>query len=259
MKKAKITALIYAKDEEAALPGLIRNLRGAADEIILLDGGSTDATRAIAKRMGVRVIIRKKEHAEHVSEESNNYYKKFARNNWVLGIDCDELLTPELKRALPQLVSDGRYKAYRFKRRNYVAPGKWCRRCFYPNYQLRLWDGRFISFPKEVHTEASVQGDVKDTPYEMLHLVYLRGRDRAKIQHQEYSKAEPESLANPLAFALSYAAVFCHFFFFRLGILEPHCWKFLLVRVDYYARHSSHSKNYLSRLLARLPGVKKDH
>ena len=159
----KITAIIHAKNEEDALPGLLRNLRGAFDEILLLDGKSTDRTREIARKMGAKVIIRRKEHLLHISEESNNYYVKFAKNDWIFVVDCDELLTPELKSALPRLVADPRYKACRFPRRNYVTPEVWCRRCFYPNYQLRLFDRRFIKFPKEVHTDPVVDGEVLNT------------------------------------------------------------------------------------------------
>lgn len=254
----KISAIIHAKNEEDALPGLLRNLQGAFDEILLLDGRSTDKTREIAKRMGARVIIRRREHLLHISEESNNYYMKLARNNWIFGIDCDELITPELKRALPRLVADPRYKAYRFPRRNYVSPEVWCRRCFYPNYQLRLFDRRFITFPKEVHTDPIVDGQVKNTVYPMLHLTYTRSKARVESQHQEYQKAESEVLQNPLMFAISYVFVFVYFFFFKLGILEPPCWAYVLVRVDYYARHTHHMKSWISRLAGKMQGKNQD-
>jgi glycosyltransferase involved in cell wall biosynthesis len=255
--KARISALIYTKNEEATLPGVIRNVGGAVDEILVLDGGSSDGTRAIAKKMGARVMLRRKDHLLRINEYTNNYYKKFARNNWIIVVDGDELLTPDLKRALPRLIADPRYRAYRFPRRNFVAPGVWCRRCFYPNYQLRLFDRRYITFPKEVHVEATVDGEVKNTAYDMLHLTYLRSKQRTAEQGKEYSIAEPEKLANPIAYAFSYMAVFCYFFFFKLAILEPACYSFVLVRTDYYARHSFHSKSWLSRIFGKLGGREK--
>lgn len=256
--KAKVSVLIPAKNEEQALPGVIENIRDSVDEIIVLDGKSTDNTRQIARKMGARVIVRKKEFLLHINEYAYNYYKKFARNNWVFILDGDELLSKELKNALPSLIADPRYKAYKFPRRNYVSPGVWCRRCFYPNYQLRLFDRRFISFPKEVHVDATVDGKVKMTGFDMLHLTYIRSKARVVAQHKEYSIAEPEKLQNPFSFAISYALVFCYFFFFKLGITEPYCWKYALVRVDYYARHSYHMRSWLSRIVQKLTGGAKD-
>ena len=49
-----------------------------------------------------------------------------------------------------------------------------------------------------------------------------------------------------------------YFFFFKLGFTEPYCWKYALVRVDYYARHSHHTRSWLSRILQKLTGGAKD-
>jgi len=88
-----LTAILIAYNEELDLPRALASLASVADEIILVDSGSTDHTCDIAREAGARVYTRKLDSLA----EQKNYAASFAINNWVLSIDCDEELSPELR------------------------------------------------------------------------------------------------------------------------------------------------------------------
>ena len=112
MSVSVITAFL---NEEKNLPELFKNIRGAVDEIIVLDGNSDDRTKEVAESLGARYVLRRPEDWERTSEYCTNYYMALAKNDWILGIDTDERLEEDLKKALKSLASDGRYSAYRFR------------------------------------------------------------------------------------------------------------------------------------------------
>ncbi len=91
-----LTATLIAHNEELDLPRALASLSGVADEIILVDSGSTDRTCDIARDSGARVYSRKLDSLA----EQKNYAASFASNDWILSIDCDEELSPELRASI---------------------------------------------------------------------------------------------------------------------------------------------------------------
>lgn len=87
-----ISATIIAKNEEEVIGRCLRSLEGI-DEIIVHDTGSTDKTREIAEKLGARVIAGKPIVPFHFSE-ARNEAMRHAKNDWILTIDCDEVLAP---------------------------------------------------------------------------------------------------------------------------------------------------------------------
>ncbi len=87
-----ISAFIITKNEEARLPAAIAALRGWVDEVVVVDSGSNDATVEIARALGAKVL--------HRDWTGYGPQKRFAeqacRNDWVLNVDADEVVTPEL-------------------------------------------------------------------------------------------------------------------------------------------------------------------
>lgn len=90
---AKLTALIPCKDERRNIRPCIESVRGLADEILVADSGSTDGTLEIVRRLGdCRVIQR-----EYINSANfKNWAIPQARHEWVLLVDADERVTPEL-------------------------------------------------------------------------------------------------------------------------------------------------------------------
>src|SRR6266852_7708175 len=91
-----VTAILIAYNEELDLPRAFASLQGVADEVILVDSGSTDRTCEIARTFGARVYTRKLDSFA----EQKNYAASLSSNDWILSIDCDHELSPELRSSL---------------------------------------------------------------------------------------------------------------------------------------------------------------
>ena len=98
----RLTVLIPCKNEQQQIRGCIESVRGLADEILVADSGSTDATLSIVRQLGgCRVIER-----EFISYSSfKNWAIPQASNDWVLGLDADERVTPELAAEIRRLLA----------------------------------------------------------------------------------------------------------------------------------------------------------
>jgi tetratricopeptide (TPR) repeat protein len=101
MKSKGISLCVLARDEEECLPRLLRSARGVADETIVVDTGSTDATPAIARSFGARVLFHP---FEDDFSAARNVALEAARYPWILVLDADEVLSrrsaPRIRRAV---------------------------------------------------------------------------------------------------------------------------------------------------------------
>jgi glycosyltransferase involved in cell wall biosynthesis len=149
-----LTAALISYNEEADLPRALASLAGIADEIILVDSGSTDRTREVAQTFGARVYTRKLDSFA----AQKNYATSFASHDWILSLDCDEELSPELRASLlawkNQTPEVNGYQILLLT--NYL--GGWIRHSgWYPEYKLLLYNrgkGKFVSALHErVHLE----------------------------------------------------------------------------------------------------------
>ena len=99
----KISAYIRAKNEARMIARVIEAARAVADEVVVVDSGSTDGTAQIAEGAGARVIRRSwlgNGHQKRVGEEA-------CRHDWLLDLDADEILTPELAAEIAALFANG--------------------------------------------------------------------------------------------------------------------------------------------------------
>ena len=92
----KISACIISFNEEKKIEDCLRSLEGVADEIIVVDSLSTDATRDIARHYTDKIF----EQAFLGHVEQKNLAVSKAGNDWVLSLDCDERLSDELKASI---------------------------------------------------------------------------------------------------------------------------------------------------------------
>jgi len=138
-KKAPLTVVILTHNEEIHIERCIRSLLLIAAKIFIVDSFSTDNTVEIAKSLGAEVKQRKwKNYADQFQWGLDNCG---ADSEWVMRMDADEYLEPDLLEELPQALSDVNNEVTGFYiRRKVFFYGKWIRHGgFYPHTLLRIW------------------------------------------------------------------------------------------------------------------------
>ncbi len=113
-----LTALIPAGNEERHIAQCIESARFADEVIVVVDSASTDRTREIAEELADRVLV----HEYENSAAQKNWAIPQCAHEWVLVIDSDERVTPELREDVERVVSaDGPLDGYRIHRINHFA------------------------------------------------------------------------------------------------------------------------------------------
>jgi glycosyltransferase involved in cell wall biosynthesis len=168
--KSTISAIIIAKDEEERIGDCLKSIIWA-DEIIVVDNSSTDKTAEIAKRKGAKVINLK---AGNFSELRNKGAKE-ARGKWLLYIDADERVTPQLRREIVSKVKSQRSKvnttAYAIPRRNFILGKELKHGGWWPDYAKRLFKrDKLIKWTGELHEEPQFEGELGHLKNPFIHL-----------------------------------------------------------------------------------------
>ncbi len=163
----KISAVVIAGNEEKNIADCLESVHWA-DEIIVVDSESTDKTVEIAKRYTDKVFVRKWE--GYASQK--NFSMERARNEWVLSLDADERVSPELLEEIKTLDLSGTDGFY-IPRRNYFLD-KVIRSCGWsPDYQLRLFrKSKTTLTPRRVHEGFSVDGKTEYLKGELVHFTH---------------------------------------------------------------------------------------
>jgi glycosyltransferase involved in cell wall biosynthesis len=140
-----------------------------ADEIVVVDSQSTDETVAIARRYTDRVVVR--EWSGYVDQK--NYAASIARHDWILSLDADERVTPQLAREIKATLAGPEHAAYRIPRVTWHF-GRWIRSTdWYPDYQVRLYDLRSAHWTgRYVHEALASDGTVGQLNQELQHYAY---------------------------------------------------------------------------------------
>lgn len=167
-----LSVVIVAQDEERTIGRVIEAVRAIADEVVLVDSGSTDRTIEIARDLGANVI-----HQDWLGYAAQkNYALSLANNEWILSLDADEIVTPELVAEIKQTLGDPgatEYDGYRLPRILYIGDVPVRHGGFYPDAQLRLIQRGKGSFnDRLVHEAIKVCGPVKVLRNSMLHYAY---------------------------------------------------------------------------------------
>lgn len=132
----KISAVIITYNEEKNIGRCIDSLSGLVDEIVVLDSFSTDGTKRICEEKGVRFHQRPFE--GHIQQK--NHAVTHASHDYVLSLDADEYLSPELRRAIEQVKAQSTHQAYSMNRLSSLR-GRWIYVTdWYPDRKIRLWN-----------------------------------------------------------------------------------------------------------------------
>jgi glycosyltransferase involved in cell wall biosynthesis len=197
-----------------------------AGEIVIVDSGSRDDTVEIARRSGARVIL----HAWPGFGAQKNFAVGEARHDWVLCLDADERLTPELAAAIRAALAagggPGAPAAYAMARRNRFL-GRWLAHGEgYPDWNIRLFDRRRARWTDDpVHENVAADGPVARLAGDLLHAsaesldVYMTKQNRYTTLQAEAMHARGER-AGTARLVLSPLVRFVRFYIGKQGFRD---------------------------------------
>ena len=153
----KVSVTVITQNEAANIEAALLSVSWA-DEIVLVDSGSTDNTVALARSFGATVVVRGWEGFS----AQKNYAASLARNDWVLSIDADERVTTQLAREIQTILEfEPTHHGYRIPRVAHHL-GRWIHSTdWHPDPQLRLYNRRSGQWTeRRVHESVAVDGPV---------------------------------------------------------------------------------------------------
>ncbi len=232
----ELSVAIITKNEEANIGPCLQSV-GWADEVIVVDSGSQDGTRRVCEEFRARFLT---EEWKGFARQKNSAIDK-ARNEWILSLDADERITPELRREIEEVLrGDALADGYFIARQNFFC-GRWIRRCgWYPDYNLRLFrksQGRFRE--RSVHERVEVKGPTRYLRHPMEHHTYrslsefLQRMDRystlaaEEMEREKRKFRHTDSLLRP-------PLTFLQMYLLRAGFLEGYAGFLLSLLYSFY-------------------------
>ncbi len=217
-----ISATIITLNEAKNIARTIRSV-SCAEEILVVDAGSTDETQRLAQDLGARVLV----HPWAGFAAQKNFAAQQARYDWILSLDADEELDSDAQAAITLWkASEPTRSGYQFARRarylrRWILHSGW-----YPDWKIRLFDRRKARWRGAyVHESVVVTGLVETLPGEILHYTcdsLAQHRERIEFYtglaaREMLERGEGVSL---LGRVLTPPWIFAHTYFLRLGILD---------------------------------------
>ncbi len=231
-----ISVAIITKNEEDNIGNCLESVTWA-DEIIVVDSGSDDRTADICKQYNVRFYS---EPWKGFSAQKNSAIEK-ATSDWILSLDADERVTPELRSEITSLCKSGAAKnGYFIPRKNFFLE-HWIRHCgWYPDYTLRLFKKGTGSFgEREVHESLSVRGDTGYLKHPMEHYTYKTISDYLQRLDRYSALAAKELLKEKKRYGIHHIVfrplyTFFHMYIIRLGFLDGYLGFTLSILYSFY-------------------------
>lgn len=169
MNKIPLSVVVITKNEENNIAECLGSVFNWADEIVLVDDESQDQTVSIARKYHPVTFQRRMDN----EGRHRNWAYAQAKNEWVLSLDADEIVTDELKSEISQAIQDDEFHAYSIPLRNYIG-SYWVKHSgWYPAGKLRLFmKSRFRYEEVEVHPRVFVDGQTGHLTKDIIHKGY---------------------------------------------------------------------------------------
>lgn len=246
----KISVVFITYNEEKIIAKSIKSAQQITDDIVVVDSFSVDNTVAICKQMGAKVIQQK----WLGYSAQKNLGNRHAKNDWILSIDADEVLSQELIKNLNQLSLTNEKIIYEL---NFLSNycGKWMKHSgLYPEWHPRLFHRQYVHWDNEmVHEKIQCINptDEKDIQFKRLKGDILHYSVQNKKQHLEkikhYTNLQVQKLqskgkkATIIKRFFSPLALFLRNYFFKLGFLDGKMgWQ--IAKLNAYATYLKYKK-----------------
>ncbi len=184
-----ISVLILTKDEEVNIEACLASVAWC-DDVVVLDSFSVDRTVELAAARGARVVQRRFD--DFASQRNHGLREGGLKHDWVLHLDADERVTPELRDELRRVVATTQKKAFRVASK-LILGGVWLRRAAaYPVYQVRLGRRDALLFQQVGHgqREALPDDELGTLEHPLVHHSFSKGLGDWFDRHNRYSSDE---------------------------------------------------------------------
>jgi glycosyltransferase involved in cell wall biosynthesis len=213
--KLPISAVIITKNEERHILGALKSVEDFED-IVVIDSFSDDQTTAICRKFTGRVY----QQEWRGFAEQKQAAVDLAVKDWVLILDADERVTPELRKELAGRISDNSVSGYYIPRRNFFL-GRWIRHGgWWPDYTLRLFrkDVSYVE-PRKVHEKVVVKGPTARLENPLEHHTYETVSDYLR-KMERYASLSAEELYDKKSLPFLSMLFSPGFVFFKMYLLR---------------------------------------
>jgi len=188
----KLSLCLITYNEEKNIHYPLDSAYDLADEVVLVDGGSTDKTVAIVKSYGDKVRIIKADNPKNFLINKQKAIEE-VKGEWILQLDADEALSDELKKEIENLSAT--YRGYFIPRKNFFLTRFLMKGGVYPDYVLRLYKKEGASFDlKDIHENVKIKGKIGYLKNPILHYADPNF-SRYIYRWNKYTTFEAEKLA----------------------------------------------------------------
>jgi glycosyltransferase involved in cell wall biosynthesis len=234
----KLSVAIAVYNEEQNLDGCLASVAEWADEIVLVDGGSTDRTTAIAKKYDARIIKTGNPQIFHINKQKA---LDGCRGEWILQLDADEVVTGELKNEIIGTVNSKQkiiYYGFYIPRKNFFCKHWLSKGGQYPDPLIRLVRRGKAHFPcRSVHEQISVDGMTGKLTNPLIHVPYRTIGDYWRKANAYISLTAREYQDNHLPLNI--------FTYIEYNVIKP-----LVTFFSIYIRHKGFVDGYWGFLFA---------
>lgn len=203
MSDVKLSVVIITKNEENKIAKCLESIKWV-DEIVVVDDLSQDRTVEISREYGAKVVSHK---SDGNFDRQRNIGIDNATSSWILQMDADEIVTPELKVAIQKAIDiDSEFSAFQFKRKNFFLNHFMKYGGFYGAYSIKLFKkakARYIGH--SVHETLKVDGKVGTIKEDINHYAFqsiaqnidrnnMYSTVRAKIMKEDQGKLDEKTI-----------------------------------------------------------------
>ncbi len=168
-----LSATLIARDEGHRLARCLEAIRWVDEIVVVVDERSSDDTEQVARRYTDRVFRRR----FTGFPDQRQWADEQATSDWILSLDCDELVTPALAEEIQRELRAPRANAYRISHLDFMF-GRWLRRAgLHPQYHVRLYRRGVAQWRSPIHEKVEVPGELGTMRHPLLHFSHLRLSD----------------------------------------------------------------------------------